>query len=168
MTTIRRIYAIHLLVATAALAGGFALQNLWPVALGVVLVCGLWLLAHLRGVSGLEGLALFVFFLADGVGVYLGLPGWLGLLAAVACLGAWDLDHFIQRLRSVERVAFESGLGHEHLRRLGLVELVAFVTGLLALIARARIPFWWEILLVILLALGLGQIIGFVRKQAGD
>lgn len=168
MERIQRIFWGHMLAAVAALAIGYAVQGLLFVALVFVLLGALWAAVQARSMGGLEGLLLYVFALAAAVGLWIGVPGWAALLALVATLGAWDLDHFLQRLRSVERVAFESGLGREHLRRLALVEGLGYLTGLLALSTRLVISFWWEILLGILLVACIARIIAFVRKQAEE
>ncbi len=157
-----------MLVAVAALAIGYAVQGLLGAALVIVFFGAVWAAMQQRGASGLEGLLLYGFALAAAISLWLGVPGWAALLSLVATLGAWDLDHFLQRLRSVERVAFESGLGREHLRRLVLVEALGYVTGLLALTTRVSISFWWVVLLGILLVISISRIIAFVRKQAEE
>jgi hypothetical protein len=125
-------------------------------------------MAQQRNGSGLEGVLLYLFFIAGAVGLWVGIPGWFSLIAAVATLGAWDLDHFLQRLNAVERVEFESGLGREHLRRLGMVEGLGLLVGLLALTSHLTISFWWEALLLLLAIIGIRQLILFVRKQMGE
>lgn len=165
MTTIQRVFWVHMLAAVAALSTGYAITGHPFAALVVVFVGLLWFTARQRNAAGVEGLLLTLFILAGGIGFWLGVPGWLGLIGVVAAMGAWDLDHFLQRLSAVERVEFDSGLGREHLRRLGLVELIGLVIGFFALTFRIEVPFWVESLFVLLAIIGIWQIIRFVRKQ---
>ncbi len=165
MITVRRLFWAHMLAAVAALAIGYALAGIIISALIFVFLGATWFTTQQRGGAGLEGLLLFIFIVAAAIGLWLGVPGWLLLIAVVATLGAWDLDHFLERLSGEERVDFDTGLGREHLRRLGLVEGVGLVSGLFALSARMKIPFWWEALLIALAVIGIRVVIWFVRKQ---
>jgi hypothetical protein len=168
MSTIQRFFWAHMLVAVMALAIGYALANLLVVSLLIVFFGACWFFVQQRHGIGFESFLLYLFVIGAAVGVWFGIPAWLALVAAVATLGAWDLDHFLQRLNAVERVDFETGLGREHLRRLGMVEGLGFLTGLLALTSHLKVPFWWEVLLVLLAMVGIRQLILFVRKQMGE
>jgi hypothetical protein len=168
MSLIQRIFWAHMLIGVAALAIGYAVAGLLLVSLVIVFFGAMWFAAQQRNGVGLEGILFTLFVLAAGIGFWLGAPGWLMLLATVAALGSWDLDHFLQRLSVVERVEFETGLGREHLRRLGMVEGLGLLAGLLALTSRMFIPFWWEILLVLLAVIGIRLVVRFVRKQMGE
>jgi hypothetical protein len=168
MINIQRIFWAQMLAAVAALAIGYALGRALFVSLLIVLLGAMWFSAQQRRVSGLEGFFLTVFLLASGIGFWVGAPVWLLLIAATTTLGAWDLDHFLQRLSAAERVEYETGLGRVHLRRLGTVQGLGLLAAVLAMVVRARIPFWWETLLVLLAVIGLWQLIRFVRKQMDD
>lgn len=168
MKTIRRIFWVHVLVATIGLMAGYALLGEWRIVPVFLLVLALWLFAQMRGAGTFGGIFLFFLLLASVVAIFMGVPGWLALLSAVAALGAWDLDHFLRRLNAVERVAFETGLGRAHLLRLALVEGIGLLAGLLALSVSLRLPFWWEVLLVVLAMIGLSRLIEFTRAQVED
>ncbi len=183
MSTVQRLFWAHMLAAVAALAIGYARAGIIVAALVFVFLGATWFTAQQRGGGGrpsterssadaagsggggMEDLLFFIFIAAAAVGLWLGVPGWLLLIAVVATMGAWDLDHFLQRLSGIERVEFDTGLGREHLRRLGLVEGVGLASGLFALTARMKIPFWWEALLIFLAVIGIRVVIWFVRKQ---
>jgi hypothetical protein len=62
-------------------------------------------------------------------------------------------------------VDYATGIGRAHLRRLLIVEGAGFGVGLIAVSARLGLPFWWEVLLVALVIIGIGSLIEFVRKQ---
>ena len=89
------------------------------------------------------------------------------LTGVVFSIGAWDLDHFLQRLNRADRVELVSGLGREHLRRLLLVEAVGLLIGLAALNFQTRVGFWFEALLVFLVVIGISRIVARVRKETG-
>ncbi len=169
MIRIERFFVSHMLVAVAALAIGLAASETAPVVCSLVIVIlGLvWYSSQQRRTSGSEGLFLFLFIFSSALGIWFGSPAWLMLIGAVSSIGAWDLDHFVQRLGQVDYVDLESGLGREHLRRLFLVEVVGLLVGLAALTIRAQISFWWEALLVMLVVIGLSRIVARVRKETG-
>ncbi len=158
-----------MLVAVASLAIGLAASETAPLVCSLLLVMlGLvWFTTQQRRAPGFEGLLLFFFIFSAGLGFWLGSPAWLMLLGVVFSIGAWDLDHFLQRLGQVEHVELKSGLGCEHLRRLFLVEAAGLLIGLIALTLQARISFWWEALLVLLVVIGLSRIVARVRKETG-
>jgi hypothetical protein len=86
------------------------------------------------------------------------------LIVMVATLGAWDLDHFLYRLSGIDHVDYSTGLGRDHLRRLGMVEGLGFLAGLLALTIHTHIPFGWTALLVLLAVIGVRWLIGYVHR----
>lgn len=166
MTWIRRFFWLELLTAAASLVIGYVISG-WLIAAGVVIFLGaIWAAVRLRGGSGLAGLLLYLFLFIAAAGFWAGSPGWLMLLTSVAALGAWDLDHFLQRLSEAEYVEFETGLGRDHLTRLFLVQGLGFAAGFLALIARPQIGFWWAVLLAMLAVIGLSRIVAYVRREA--
>jgi hypothetical protein len=164
MITIQRLFWAQMLIAVAGLAIGYAVAGSLLASLAFVILGAMWFSSQQRRGSGLEGFLLVVFMLAAGMGYWFGVPIWFSLVTVVAALGAWDLDHFLQRLSTIERVEFDTGLGREHLRRLGIVQGLGLLGGVVALVLRARISFWWEALLVLLALIGIQQVIRFVRK----
>jgi hypothetical protein len=165
---IQRLFWLHVLVATGSLAAAFSLAGEWPAAVLFLLILGLWLAAQVRGARAVGSGFLFILALGSAAALWLRAPGWLPLLAVVAALGAWDLDHYLRRLNAVKRVAFETGLARAHLLRLALVEAAGFLAGWAALTVQLRLPFWWEVLLVIIALAGIGRLITYTRSQAED
>lgn len=167
MRTLERVFTAHMLVAVAALAIGFAMRGPIFCSFLVVLFGFVWFVSQQRGVSGLEGLLFFAFLVAAAAGIFFSVPRWLMLAAVVATLGAWDLNHFLQRLGASDNVDFEAGLGREHLRRLLIVEGVGFLGGLLALNLRVAVGFWWAVLFALLVTGVLAWITRRIRKETG-
>lgn len=168
MKTIRRVFLAHLAVAAVGLSAGYVIQGYWGAASVFLLLGGLWYFAQRRGAPGLGGLLLYVYLLALAYGLWLGVPGLLALLSGTAALGAWDLGHFLHRLTGAERIEFETGLGKAHMQRLLVVEGLGFAAGLAALYVQLGLSFWWVVLLVALVVLGISRLVDFVRKQVED
>lgn len=164
MNNILRFFWVQLLAAVASLAVGYALGQHRLTALLLVLFGFIWLTARQRNSPGMGGLVVTVFLLAGGLGPLFGAPAWLMLVSMVASLGAWDLDHFLLRLSGIDQVDYSTGLGRSHLTRLGLVQGLGFLAGLLALTLRTSIPFAWTMLLVLLAVIGVRWLIGYVRR----
>lgn len=167
MITVERFFWGHMLTAVAALSIGYALQGLGMCSLGLVLLGVIWLSFQQKKAWGSEGFMLFLFVASAGAALYLKVQPWLMLLAIIASLGAWDLNHFLMRLNMAERVEFTSGLTREHMRRLVLVELIGMLAGLAALTFRSQVTFWWEVLLGFLVIMCLSILIARIRKETG-
>lgn len=131
MIKIERFYIGHMLVAVAALAIGLAISKSgsYFCSLLIVLLGVVWFAFQQRGTPGGEGIMLFLFILSAAIGFFVGAPTWVMLIGVVSSLGAWDLDHFLQRLNRADRVELELGLGREHLRRLLFVEGIGSQQG---------------------------------------
>jgi len=166
MNTIQRFFWLHLLIAVSAISASYAMSGLGLVAAIFVFFGAAWAAARQRNAQGIAGIVLTLFLVAGGLGALLGMPGWLMLVMTVAALGAWDLDHFLQRLSGIKHVDYSTGIGRAHLRRLVVVEAIGLVAGLLALLMRTQIPFWWEALLVLLAVIGLRVLAAFVRRES--
>jgi hypothetical protein len=164
MKQIHAFFAAHLLVMVAALAIGYAVGGHINWAFVFVGFGALWYFAYLRGAQGIETILFFGFALAAAVGFWLQLAPIAMLVALVCALGAWDLDHFFQRLRLVQRVEMTSGLGRSHLRRLGLIELLGFLAGLAGLTSNLYMPFWAELVLVLLAVIGISRLVIVVKN----
>lgn len=163
MKTIARFFWAHLLLAVATLAIAYALVGGWMFSIILIVLGGVWLAAQVRGAHGLGGFLLLLFLVAAAMNFWMGGPGWLLLFAVVTSLGAWDLNHFLQRLGEVDRVEFASGLGRSHLRRLALVEGIGLLAGLVALTVKIELQFGWVALLVLLVVFAISRVIAFVR-----
>jgi hypothetical protein len=162
---VQRFFWVHLLVAMAALAIGFYLAQQWILSVIVLLLGAWWANARRRHTEGLEGVMLYLFLLGGVIAILSEAPPLLILLVAVATLGAWDLDNFLQRLGAAERVEFDTILGRDHLKRLGTVEGIGFLAAGLALTARIEVGFWWLFLLGLLVAIGINRLVARIRKE---
>jgi hypothetical protein len=165
MKQVQVYFAGHLLVSVAALAIGYAMAEKINWAFIFVFFGGFWYYAHVRGTQGIETMLFFGFTLAAAAGFWFGMPPAAMLVGLVAALGAWDLDHFGQRLRLVKRVEMDSGLGGNHLRRLGLIELLGLLAGMAGLTSSLQLTFWVQLLLVVLAIYGISRLVILVKNN---
>jgi hypothetical protein len=94
------------------------------------------------------------------------------LSGVVAALAAWDLNPFVQRLRSVDGVGAQAerrqGLERSHLRRLLLVCSLGSALAVVALGSRVKLGFGAAFWLGLLAVLGLSRAIGFLRSESAQ
>ena len=156
------------------LALTFALGDLWIGVAAVLAGGALWLLGHVRplGPQRLLGrpgalassAALIVLVAAAGAQVLLTVGGGWPVLGLAAALVAWDLDQFAQLMRAAGRVDGAAELERRHIRRLLVVAAIGTVLGAVVLGIRVRLSFELALVLAALAMLGLGLIIGYLRR----
>ena len=146
----------------------FALNDLWLGVAAVLAGGALWLLGHVRPQSRPGALAssasLVVLVTAAGVQVLLIVGGGWPVLGLATALVAWDLDQFAQMMRAAGRVDGAAELERRHVRRLLVVATIGGVLGGVVLGLRVRLSFELALVLAALAMLGLGLIIGYLRR----
>jgi hypothetical protein len=153
-------------LAMGSLSLGLALGGQWAWIPLVAAVAAVWLLGLRRGWdwTGPGGLVCYTGMAAAGLLLDLQV-GWM-VLAMVSTLTAWDLDHFVRRLKRVDGVGPDRSLERRHLLRLLMVDGVGLLLGAIALQIEVRLTFATILLLVLLAAVGLGQAIRFLRRES--
>ena len=153
-------------LAMGILALDFAQAGLWTWIPLIVAVAAVWLVGLRRGWewTALAGLVCYTGVAAAGLLLDLEV-GWM-LLAMVATLTAWDLDHFFRRLNRVGGVGPDRSLERRHLLRLLMVDSVGLLLGAIALRIEVELTFATILLLGLLAALGLAQTIRFLRRES--
>ncbi len=101
---------------------------------------------------------------AAGAQVLLTVGGGWPVLGLAAALVAWDLDQFAQMMRAVGRVDGAAELERRHIRRLLVVAAIGSLMGGVVLGLRVRLSFELALVLAALAMLGLGLIIGYLRR----
>lgn len=107
-------------------------------------------------------------FLAAAVGLwFLNFPpGWM-FAGAIGGLLAWDLTFFLYRQRFAasdkERLAMEK----RHLFRISFLALLGFGLANVAMALKFQFNFEWALLSAIVAALGITQIVTWLRKRDG-
>ncbi len=160
-------------LAVASSVAGCLLAGAWPATALIVLAALALLLAALPPILARRGqrpwgppLTLAGFAGLAAAGLLLGVEaGWM-LLAVVAALAAWDLEHLYERLSHPAYAGSQAGRGaveRVHLGRLLAVLAVGLLLGALGLLAPARLTFLPALLLSLLALLGLSWVVSFFR-----
>jgi hypothetical protein len=128
------------ILTTAALVVGFAIESQWSLAIGSLAGGVVWaVLAFLGRDFPAISLTLSVCLAV--------LAGWLGnapvlpVVAVVAALSAWDLSLFGKRLRYAAQGGIKGVLERRHLMRLLAVNGIGFAIALSAILLRVRFSF---------------------------
>lgn len=164
MVTTRFALFFCLLGAVLTLAWGYFEVGLEGFVRGWIGFGALWAFALIRRWKWFSALGLFVSLTAAAVGLWFGLaPGWMTAGALFALL-AWDLTDFERRLRLAAEDDDVNGLVRVHLVRLSLVALIGFALASIAMLVRLQFSFEWAALMALVAALGLSQLIGWMRR----
>lgn len=139
---------------------------------GLLLLFGvLWVYAGWRRWNWVSSLGILFLVALAGFGIWVGLsPGWM-VSGALGGLLAWDLSDFMRRLK----FAFEKGtpkgfeelksLERGHLLRLTLVALVGVSLASIPMLVRLDFSFEWIVLLTLIVALGIAQLVAWLRSS---
>jgi hypothetical protein len=147
-----------------ALVLGFALQAA-SVFIPLFVVIGLaWLWGWRRGWTALADVGLMVVVGSAAIGLSIGAPNLLMLIAIVSGLTAWDLTHFDRRLRADKRVERVNDMERRHLGRLMIADACGLILAGLALTIRTNFSFGLVFLLSLLAVLALSWMIGYLRR----
>jgi hypothetical protein len=142
-----RLRILSVVIGFASLCLGFGLGGEWLWA-GIFLVTGIGgviFLTWRKCEFGWVGLGIFL--AAAAWGVYLSLPFWLMLLAALAGLAFWDLDALYARLRQVTPGPETIQLEKAHHRRLLLALLIGGLLTLVFSFFQIRLSLGWAIVI---------------------
>ena len=163
---ITKLLLVSSILAAFTAALGYALADLWSGALLISILGLLWLVAQRCAWDWVASVALVLFVGAIAYGVWLEAQGvWLAI-GLVAALSAWDLDYFRQRLSSVKCVEGQRELERRHLRRLSVVAGLGLVLAMVALEGKVTFGLAPALLLGLLVVLGLGGVIGYLRRES--
>lgn len=142
-----RLRILSVVSGFAFLCLGFGLGGEWLWA-GIILMVGAAGVVYMNWRKHEIGWAGLGFFLAAAAwGVYLSLPFWLMLLAALAGLAFWDLDSFHARLHLVTPNPETIQLEKAHLRRLLLALTMGGLLTLGFSFFQIRLSLGWAILI---------------------
>ena len=164
MKLVRQIFSLSLALSLVSLTAAFLGMLGWvPIFIGFTI--GLqWAFMVWKGrktlsFSFLGLLALLVY----GAALYLP-AGWL-LGSLVMLLVAWDLSEFSEHLVRFNPDRVDPKLVHNHILRLFYVAGMGLVLGGLALAIKVRLGFGIAVLLGLLVFVGLGGAVRFLRRS---
>jgi hypothetical protein len=163
--TAARWLPISTILAALALAAGYG-PSRWGAALVIAALGLLWLVGQRRRIEWLASPLLVILTGAAMLGMWWGAPKGLMLIGAVLALAAWDVDHFTQRLTSVEYGESVRTLERSHILRLLSVTVLGLALGAIALVSQVRLGLGLVFLLGLLAILGLSQAVRFLRRES--
>ncbi len=166
MKLIRRILIISIVFAAFSVAIGYGMGSLWLIAPVFLIVGGGWVYFEWRGWDWPASIFLIGFVAACVFGMLLVLSPLIMLLGVLAALLAWDLDHISRRLKGVHEEYMAESMAKEHLLRLILVNGCGLVLASASLLIQTQISFMGAIVLSVLVILGVGFTVGYLRRIA--
>jgi hypothetical protein len=123
-----------------------------------------WLVAIWQEWKWYSSVALFLATVASAFGLWFNfIPGWM-FAGGIFALFAWDMTDFRSRLRLMTRDNDTRGLERRHLLRISLLALLGLFLASITMLVRVQFTFEWIALLVIVILLGLGQLVGWLRR----
>jgi hypothetical protein len=157
-------FVIGVLMGVGSLSYAYAGRGFEQVA-RVLLVLGVvWLFAGRQRWVWFSTIALVILVALAGFGVWIQLsPGWM-IAGSLGGLVAWDLTEFMRRLRFAPLRDDVRDLERRHLTRLTIVVLIGTVLASIAMLVRLEFTFEWIVLLTLVAALGITQLVSWLRR----
>lgn len=163
MTVVALILSI--LLGTTSLAIGYSQGGARSYSFWLLLLGGLWLIAHFRKWYWFSSIALLILIVVAAYGVWQGYPTVWMLLGAVGGLLGWDLSDFARRLSYASPMDDTRPLERRHLERAGIVAALGLGLALLSVFVHfERLAFEVAVGLVLLAALGLTRLVIGLRR----
>ena len=155
---------ISIFVGAGSLAWNFYAEGHVSLARWILLFGLLWLVAEIRRWRTAASFGLPVCVAVAGLGLWMDLSlGWM-LAGALGALLAWDLADFTRRVEHASPEDDVPALTRRHLLRLTIITAAGLVLSLVGMIARLEFSFEWAAFLALLAALGVTQLVAWMRK----
>ncbi len=156
---------INILLSAIALGWGIAEAGLPTWSLWLAILDTIWLIALWRRITWSSSIGLLLSVLFAAIGILLNAsPGWM-LAGSMFALLAWDLTEFRRRLSLAYFEDDLPGLEKRHLLRLALLTLAGLSLASIPLFTSLRFSFEWILLLAVVIALGLTQLVRWLRGR---
>jgi len=153
-----------IVISSVSLAWGFVQHGFTSFSVWILILGAGWLFAVWQGWEWYSSFALFISTIAAALGLWFGFtPGWM-FAGGIFALVAWDMTDFRQRLRGMAKDDDTSGIERRHLARISLLAFIGMVFASVSMLVRVQFTFEWSALLVIVALLGLGQLVGWLRR----
>jgi hypothetical protein len=153
-----------IVIGSASLAWGYAQRGFSSFSIWILILGAGWFLAAWQEWKWYSSVALFISIIAAAFGLWFGfIPGWM-FAGGIFALLAWDMADFRQRLRGMAKDDDTRGLERRHLARISLLAFIGLFLASIAMLVRVQFTFEWGALLVTVTLLGLGQLVGWLRK----
>ncbi len=149
---------------SGSLGWGFAQHGFISLSIWLLLLGAGWFFAVWQGWKWYSSFALIVSTITAALGLWFGLPpGWM-FAGGIFALFAWDMTDFRQRLRVMAKDDDTRGIERRHLLRVSLLVLIGLFLASITMMVRVQFTFEWGVLLVLAILLGLGQLIGWLKR----
>jgi hypothetical protein len=157
---------VSTVLATSLLIWGYASGGAWSWVPLIIAVGALWLVGQRYQRNWVASWALVLCVGFATAGMWANLNPSLMLGGLIAALSAWDLDHFLQRLRLVTQNARTRSLERRHLMRLLWVDVVGVLVSSIAFSIDLEFGLGIAFLLGLLAIVGLSRTISFLRRES--
>lgn len=153
-----------IVIGSVSLAWGFAQRGFTSFSIWILIFGAIWLFAVWQEWKWYSSIALFLATVTAAFGLWFGFtPGWM-FAGGIFALFAWDMADFRQRLRPMAKDDDTRGLERRHLARISLLALAGLFLASITMFVRVQFTFEWGALLVIVAVLGLGQLVGWLKR----
>lgn len=166
MSALSRAVWIPTGIASAILALGFLLNRQWVAAVLVVVLGVLWLVLQLFHWNFAGSLMLFLLTGFAVYAIWMGVHPLWALVSLVAGLTAWDLSHFTDRQRQVQRVDYVEQLARQHLRRLAVLDGLSLLLAGSVLLVHIHFSLGLALFLGLVAVIGVSQMVRFLRQES--
>lgn len=156
--------ASSIIISIGSLAWGYAEAGFGIFARWILIFGAVWLFTQWRGWGWFSSIGLFCIILACAFGLWFEFPpGWL-FSSAIFALFAWDMSDFRRRMRFIAADDNMYGMERRHIARVSLLSLTGLFLASIAMLVRVQFTFEWSAFLVIVILLGLGQLVGWLKR----
>ena len=147
-------------LAYAYNGAGFVMLARYILVIGV-----LWLYAGWKRWTWFSAIALLLCVALAAFGLWINLsPGWM-ISGALGGLLAWDLTEFMRRLRFAAWTDNLRDLERRHLARVAIVAMIGAGLASIPMLVRLEFSFEWVVLLTLVAALGVTQLVAWLRRN---
>jgi len=158
-------FVFSVLMGVGSLAYAYNNAGFVLLARYVLVFAALWLFAGWKRWTWFSAIALLLSLALAGFGLWIELsPGWM-ISGALGGLLAWDLTEFMRRLRFAARTDDLRDLERRHLARLTIVALIGVALASIPMLVRLEFTFEWVFLLTLIAALGVTQLVAWLRRS---
>ena len=157
-------FLFSVLMSASSLAYAYNTVGFVMLARYALVFGALWLYAGWKRWTWFSAIGLLLSLALAGYGLWIELsPGWM-ISGALGGLLAWDLTEFMRRLRFAARTDDLRGLERRHLARVTIVALIGVALASIPMLVRLEFTFEWVVLLTLIAALGVTQLVAWLRR----
>jgi hypothetical protein len=150
--------------ASTSLMLGYRSASLSGANLIIALLAFLWVTTWIQRQEKFSGIIFACFAVLAALGALLSIQPTYLVISIVSSLTAWDVFHFQSRARAAGRVDHFLDLERRHLLRLFILDASALILAFTALNLHFNLSFGVAVLLGLLVMIGIGQGVSYLRS----